>query len=197
MTDKKKIGPWRVESETIVYDNPWIRVVDHAVIHPNGAPGQYGVVQFKNLAIGILAIDADGFVPLVGQHRFPHNAYSWEVPEGGGPLEVEPLSSAKRELEEETGFTAEHWLEIASFDLSNSVTDERSVCYLAWGLTSGTASPEPSEEFAYDRLRFSGLYERVMAGEIRDSLTIMMVLKVLAMKNDGRLPSEVANLLSS
>lgn len=197
MTDKKKIGPWRVESETVVYDNPWIRVVDHEVIHPNGAPGQYGVVQFKNLAIGILAIDADGFVPLVGQHRFPHDAYSWEVPEGGGPLGVDPLSSAKRELEEETGFTAEHWLEIASFDLSNSVTDEKSVCYLAWGLTSGTASPEASEEFAYDRLRFSGLYERVMTGEIRDSLTIMMVLKVLAMKNDGRLPSEVANLLSS
>lgn len=197
MTDKKKIGPWRVESETIVYDNPWIKVVDHKVLHPNGAPGQYGVVQFKNLAIGILAIDEDGFVPLVGQHRFPHDAYSWEVPEGGGPLADDPLASAKRELAEETGFTASHWLEIASFDLSNSVTDEKSVCYLAWGLTSGEARPEASEEFSYDRLRFSALYDRVMAGEIRDSLTIMMVLKVLAMKNDGRLPSEAANLLSS
>ena len=196
MTDKKKIGPWRVASETTVYDNPWIKVVNHEVIHPNGAPGQYCVVQFKNLAIGVLPIDQEGFVPLVGQHRFPLDQYSWEVPEGGGPLADDPLLSAKRELQEETGFKAASWLEIASFDLSNSVTNERSVCFLAWGLTAGEATPEPSEELAYERIRFSALYDRVIEGEIRDSLTIIMVLKVNALKEANRLPSDVADLLS-
>lgn len=196
MSEKRRIGPWTVTAERVAFDNPWISVIDHDVTRPDGSPGGYGVVRFKNLAIGVLAIDADGAVPLVGQHRFPHDAYSWELPEGGGPLSDDPELSARRELREETGYEAANWLEIARFDVSNSVTDEKSVCYLAWGLTAGAPMPDPTEQFAYDRVSFSALHEMVLNERISDSLTIIMTLKARALAEAGRLPDEVAALLA-
>lgn len=188
-------GPWRMGNRRTVYDNPWIEVIDHEVFLADDSPRQYGVVHFKNRAIGVLPILADGTVPLVGQHRFPTNTYSWELPEGGGPLDEDPLASAKRELREETGYTAENWQEIASFDLSNSVTDEASICYLAWDLTPGAPAPEESEAFSYERITFSALHERVLSGNIRDSLTVIMVLTATELARQNRLPQEVARIL--
>jgi len=191
----KKIGPWTVKSETEVYDNPWITITDCRVIRPDGKPGQYGVVHFKNLAVGVLPLFDDGTVPLVGQHRFPHDAYSWEVPEGGGLRGVDPLLSAKRELAEETGLRARRWLQISGFDISNSVTDEKAVCYLAWGLEEGEAAPDGDEVLAHRRVNFSDLHEMVLNGDISDSLTIIMVLKARALAEAGRLPEEPARLI--
>ena len=191
----KVIGPWSVEAEIVVYDNPWIQVTDCKVIRPDGAPGQYGVVHFKNLAVGVLPIFDDGSVPLVGQHRFPHDDYSWEVPEGGGERSVDPLISARRELVEETGLTARHWRLLVEFDLSNSVTDEKSICYLAWGLEQGEADPDGDEVLSHRRVNFSELHEMVLKGDIRDSLTIIMVLKARALAEAGQLPAEIAQHL--
>ncbi|MEO1016005.1 MAG: NUDIX hydrolase [Pseudomonadota bacterium] len=191
----KENGPWRVKSARSAFANPWIEVMAYDVIRPDGGDGHYGVVRFRNLAVGVLPIDADGMTPLVGQHRFPHDAFSWELPEGGGPLEEDPLASAKRELREETGFTAANWLEFARFDVSNSVTDEKSVCFLAWNLTSGAPAPEPTEQFSYDRVSFSALHEMVLDGRISDSLTIVMVLKAAALARQRRLPAELTRLL--
>lgn len=190
-----RIGPWTVESGRSVYKNPWIDVADYKVTRPDGAPGQYGVVAFANLAIGVLPIDADGMTTLVGQHRFPHDAYSWELPEGGGRIGADPLLSAQRELLEETGYRARHWLEFAAFDVSNSVTDEKSVCFLAWDLEPGPAAPEPDEVLSQRRISFFDLHEMVLRGDIRDSLTIIMVLKARALAGAGALPQEVARLL--
>lgn len=191
----RQIGPWTVESETAVYDNPWITVTDCKVVRPDGAPGQYGVVHFKNVAVGVLPLLDDGTVPLVGQHRFPHDAYSWEVPEGGGERGVDPLLSAQRELAEETGYRARHWLPLVEFDISNSVTDEISVCFLAWGLEAGVAEPDADEILAHRRVNFSELHEMVLKGDIRDSLTIIMVLKARALAAAGKLPGDVARLI--
>lgn len=190
-----KIGPWTVETETAVYENPWITVTDCAVIRPDGAPGQYGVVHFKNIAVGVLPLFDDGTTPLVGQHRFPHDAYSWEVPEGGGARDVDPLVSAQRELAEETGLRARHWAPLAVFDISNSVTDEKSVCFLAWGLEQGEADPDGDEVLAHRRVSFSELHEMVLNGDISDSLTIIMVLKAKALAEAGRLPADAARLI--
>lgn len=176
----RKIGPWRITSENSVFDNPWINLVDHRVIHPDGSEGEYGVVRFKNIAVGVLPINSDGTVPLVGQHRFPHNRYSWELPEGGAPLHEDPLAAAKRELMEETGFAAHAWSELTQFDISNSVTDEKAICYLAWDLEAGNASPEPSEALTLKQVSFKSLLEMVMSGEITDSLTIVMTLTAYA-----------------
>lgn len=188
-------GPWVVESERTAFENPWIRISDQKVKQPDGSPGEYGVVHFKNRAIGVLPIDADGNVPLVGQHRFPLNAYSWELPEGGGPLDEAALEAAKRELAEETGYRAETWVELTGFDISNSVTDEVAVCFIATDLTPGEVSPDPTEALAHKTLSFRALHDQVLSGEIRDSLTIAMILMAEAKALRRMLPTPICDLI--
>lgn len=191
----RRIGPWTVKSARAAFDNPWIRVVDHEIIHPNGDAGEYGVVQFKNLAIGVLPIDAEGRVALVGQHRFPHDRYSWELPEGGGPVGDDPLAAAKRELAEETGLVAASWARMIAFDVSNSVTDERAVCFYAWDLSAGEPAPEASEALTIRRVPFNALLEMVMNGDITDSLTIVMALAAQAQALRGAAPAPISGFL--
>ena len=194
---EKKNGPWTVKTESRVFDNPWIAVEDHGVVHPDGSLGEYGVVRFKNIAVGVLPISADGDVRLVGQHRYPLGKYSWELPEGGGPLHAPPLVSAKRELEEETGLVARGWLQFAEFDISNSVTDERAVCFLAWDLEPGKAASDPSEALTIKQVKFDRLLEMVMDGEISDSLTIVMTLKAHLLALRGRAPEPISDILKA
>jgi len=191
----KKIGPWNVNSKRDVFENPWIKVTDHDVTHPDGSPGEYGVVRFKNIAIGVLPIDAEGNVPLVGQHRFPLDRYSWELPEGGGPVNVDPLQSAKRELAEESGLSAANWVQLSAFDISNSVTDERAICYLAWDLKEGAAAPEPSEALTIKWVSYKDLLEMVMSGEVTDSLTVVMALTAQAKALRGEIPNPICHHL--
>lgn len=194
MTAKKR-GPWIVNGVTRAFENPWIRIDDYDVVQPHGAPGRYGVVGFANKAIGILPIDAEGHTWIVGQHRFPFDRYSWELPEGGGPHGEPSIEAAKRELQEETGLSAAHWLSLMEFDLSNSVTDEHGECFLAWGLTEGETAPDPTEVLERRRIPYTQLREMVVTGEIRDSLTIMMTLMADLKARRGELPGDVAKWL--
>ena len=127
--------PWKAGGERVAFESAWITVSDQTVTAPTGKPARYGLVRFKNLAIAVLPIHDDGTVTLVGQHRFPCGDYSWELPEGGSPLGEDPLEGARRELAEETGLAAVEWREVLRTQLSNSVTDERMIGYLALGLT--------------------------------------------------------------
>jgi 8-oxo-dGTP pyrophosphatase MutT (NUDIX family) len=139
-------NPWKTLSTKTIYDNPWINVREDKVINPSGNNGIYGVVSFKNKAIGIVPVDKEGYTYLVGQYRYTLNEYSWEIPEGGGPIGIEPLESAKRELKEETGFTAKKWTNLGRLHTSNSVTDEEGFIFLAEDLMDGESEPEETEK---------------------------------------------------
>ena len=165
-------NPWQITAEKKVYDNPWINVTEYQVINPSGNPGIYGKVRFKNLAIGVLPLDAELNTYLVGQYRFPLDEYSWEMPEGGGPLCLDPLASAKRELLEETGLVATNWTEIQRMHLSNSVTDEYCLIYTATGLEQFEAEPEDTEQLMVKKLPFDKVYRMVCDGEITDSAAV-------------------------
>ena len=182
-----KRGPWSVVNCREAYDNPWIRVTHHDVITPSGTDGIYGVVHFKNHAIGIVPVDAEQHTFLVGQYRFTLDAYSWEIPEGGGPLGVDILDSAKRELQEETGLSAARWHKLVECDLSNSVSDERATAYLAWDLEQGVATPEPTEELFVRRVPLAEAFRMVEAGEIRDALSVVALQAVEMLMLKGRL----------
>lgn len=173
----KKIGPWQQLSDEIKYDNPWITVHHQEVLNPNGNPGIYGKIHFKNLAIGILPIDAEGNIWLVGQHRYPFDEYTWEIPEGGGPLQDSPLASAQRELLEETGVVANNWITIQEVQLSNSVSDEKGIIFIATQLTQKQAQPEDTEQLEVKKVKLSDAIAMVHAGEITDSLSVIALLK--------------------
>jgi NTP pyrophosphohydrolases including oxidative damage repair enzymes len=171
-------NPWTVLSEKQVYDNKWIRLTEFDVINPSGGKGIYGKVHFKNLAIGIVPIDEHWHTWLVGQYRFTLDRYSWEIPEGGGPLEIEPLESAKRELLEETGLEASEWTPIMNLHLSNSVTDEYAIIYLARGLKQGVATPEETEQLQVKRIPFEEAWQMVESGAITDAMSVAAIQKV-------------------
>ena len=159
-------NPWQITSEKKVYDNPWISVTEYQVINPSGNPGIYGKVHFKNFAIGIIPLDEYMNTWLVGQYRFALGSYSWEIPEGGGVLGIDPLDSAKRELLEETGLKAERWTELQRMHLSNSVSDELSIIYLAQGLQQFEPEPEDTEQLIVKKLPFKEVYNMVCEGKI-------------------------------
>jgi ADP-ribose pyrophosphatase len=181
-------NPWQVTAEKTVYDNPWINLTEYKVINPSGNPGIYGKVHFKNRAIGIVPLDANMNTYLVGQYRFVLNEYSWEIPEGGGVMADDPLDAAKRELLEETGLKANQWDEIQRMHLSNSVSDELCIIYLARGLEQFEAEPEDTEQLIVKKVPFNEVYRMVSAGEITDSVTVAAILKVKLMLAENSLP---------
>ena len=179
-------NPWVMKTSKEIYDNPWITLTEHQVTNTNGGDGIYGIVHFKNAAIGIMPYE-NGHIWMVGQYRLPIDEYSWEIPEGGGPLDEDPLMAAKRELREETGLTASHYEQICKFHLSNSVTDEWGVIYLATGLTHGEAMPEDTEDLQVRKVPLEDVYADIEAGRITDSLTVMAVYKLMLLKSQGRI----------
>jgi 8-oxo-dGTP pyrophosphatase MutT (NUDIX family) len=100
------------------------------------------------------------------------------MPEGGGPLGIDPIDSAKRELLEETGLKAKDWTELVRIHLSNSVSDELSIIYLARGLEQFEPEPEDTEQLVIKKLPFETMYQMVAAGEITDAMTVAAVLKL-------------------
>ncbi len=182
-----ELNPWKIITEKKVYDNPWIQLTEYDVINPGGGKGIYGKVHFKNTAIGIIVLDQEMNTWLVGQFRFPLNAYSWEIPEGGGLLELDPIDGAKRELLEETGLTAKNWQPILTMHLSNSVSDEMAIIYLATELTQETAEPEETEDLQLKKLPFEKVYEMVNQGMITDSMSVAAIYKIKLMILEGKL----------
>ena len=171
-------NPWKILSEKEIYDNRWINVTQYDVINPAGGQGIYGKVHFKNIAIGIVAIDDEDNVYLVGQYRFAIDQYSIELPEGGGPHNEDPLEAAKRELLEETGLKAENWEEFLTMHLSNSVTDEKAIVYLASELSQHESNPDDTEDISVIKMPFEALLSKVLIGEITDVITVTAILKL-------------------
>ncbi|MGY6557995.1 MAG: NUDIX domain-containing protein [Nitritalea sp.] len=178
MSTIQEENPWICQEKTTVFENPWIRVENHQVLNPAGKPAEYGKVCFKNRAIGILPIDADGFTYLVGQYRYTTGGYSWEIPMGGGPLEEAPLAAAKRELKEETGLSAEKWTLLMEVHTSNSATDEVGLIYVAEGLQNGTPEAEETEILQVRRLPLHEAVQMVLECKITDAISVCGLLRV-------------------
>ena len=182
-------NPWTTLSSREIYHNPWIKLREDKVLNPKGGEGIYGVVSFKNKAIGIIPIDDEGYTYLVGQYRYALNEYSWEIPMGGGLIENDILESAKRELQEETGFTAAKWTNICRLHTSNSVTDEEGFVFLAQELTAGQTAFEETEELHIKRVPFTEAVRMALNNEITDAISVAGILKayfILQQQAEGK-----------
>lgn len=188
MTKKTEENTWTTLSSETVYENPWIHVVEHQVINPMGGAGIYGVVNFKNIAVGIVPLDEDYNTWLVGQYRYPLKEYSWEIPEGGcANANESTLDCAKRELQEETGLVATQWREILKMHTSNSVTNEVGYAFVAQGLTMGASAPEDTEDLQVKKVSLDEAIEMCMRNEITDSLSVISLFKIKLLRDRGEL----------
>ena len=179
------INPWKRVKSEVKYNNPWIKITEDQTINAAGGDGIYGVVHFKNIALGIIPLDEDYNTWLVGQYRYPLKQYSWEICEGGGLHNQPPLDSAKRELIEELGIKAKSWKKIMEIHLSNSVSDEKGIIYIAKELSFFEAEPEECEVLQIKKLPFNTVHEMVMNGEITDSLSVSGILKTKILIDNG------------
>ena len=176
-------NPWQTRQRQQVYDNPWITVHEDQVINPRGGQGIYGWVHFKNKAIGVVPVDEQLNTWLVGQYRYTLNEYSWEIPMGGGPNELDPLESARRELKEETGLTAKKWQNIMRIHTSNSVTDEEGFIFLAQELTAGETEFDETEDLRIRKLPLTAALQMVLDQKITDAISISGLFRVARMFN--------------
>ncbi|MEM7373869.1 MAG: NUDIX hydrolase [Bacteroidota bacterium] len=179
-------NPWKTLDSIVHYSNPWISVSEHQVISPGGKAGIYGTVHFKSDAVGIVPFDGE-HIWLVGQFRYALDQYSWEIPEGGSPQGEEPLETAKRELLEETGLSAQTYDILFEMHLSNSVSDEWGIVYLATGLQQGEAQPEHTEELSVRKISLEQAFQEVESFRITDSLTIAAIYKLMLLKSLNKL----------
>lgn len=182
----KTENPWKTLESDVKYENPWISVSEHQVISPGGQPGIYGVVHFKSDAVGIVPFDGEN-IWLVGQFRYALNQYSWEIPEGGSPQGEDPLETAKRELLEETGLSAKNYEILFEIHLSNSVSDEWGIVYLATNLEEGISQPEHTEDLTIRKISIEQAFQEVESFQITDSLTIAAIYKLMLLKSLNKL----------
>lgn len=185
-------GDWSVRGFERVHDNPWFAVEDYDVVAPTGHPARYYVLRYKNVAVGVLPLHEDGTVTMIGQRRFPHGSYSWELPEGGSPHAEDSLEGAKRELREEAGLEARDWRLILTMQLSNASSDEVALGYLATGFTPAPKSPDATEQLAIARVPFREALVAAASGKIRDSISVAMLLRLYHMAHEGELSEGLA-----
>ncbi len=165
-------------------------MVEHDVLNPAGNPALYGVVHMKNLAVGVLPLDDEGQTFLVGQHRFPRDYFSWELPEGGGSPDLPAEVSAARELREETGLQAGSWHSFLRMDLSTRLPTRR-----PWasspGIWNSFPAPEEAEKIIIRRIRFAEALDMAVSGEIADTFTLAMLFKARLLADWQLLPPPV------
>jgi 8-oxo-dGTP pyrophosphatase MutT (NUDIX family) len=176
--------PYTVLERKFIYDSPWIRVREDRFAHRQGAEGRYAVCGFLRTACGVLALDAEDRVALVGQWRYPLETYSWEIPEGGGESTESPFEAIRRELAEEAGLSAATWEPLCFFHPSNSSTEEEAFLFLASGLSPNSAHhAEADEELMLHWEPFDACLRRVLSGELSDSLTVVALLALQARRS--------------
>jgi 8-oxo-dGTP pyrophosphatase MutT (NUDIX family) len=167
---------WKRLSSKVIYDNPWMSVLEDRVINPSGGQNDYGHIRFKTRAVAIIPIDDEGNTWLVGQDRYTLGEYSWEIPMGGAPKSEDALAAAKRELREETGLQAGSWREVLRLHTSNSITDEEGFVYIAKDLQQGETAFEETEQLEIRNLPLQDAVAMVQNGEITDAISVAALL---------------------
>ncbi|WP_350349213.1 NUDIX hydrolase [Agromyces sp. G08B096] len=168
---------WPVRASRVVYENPWIRVLEDDVVRPDGGEGIYGVLEVRHTAVFVVAVTDADEVLLVTVDRHTVGS-SIEVPAGGTDGE-DPLVAARRELLEETGFEAAEWREIGRMTALNGISRAPEVVFLATGLTRAASADGSQAEEGISEVRAVPWAEAIRLlreGEITDGETVAALM---------------------
>lgn len=188
-------NPWALIRREDKFDCRYYTARQDVVTLQGGEERLYTHIHMKQLGVAVVPIDHDGTTTLVGQYRYVLDRYTWEIPKGGGRRDVPPLDSAKRELSEETGFRADHWLQLFAASPSPGLTDAAASGFVAWGLHGGDTHPDPEEIITPRRVPFSAAVSMVLSGEIADYGSMAAILTIETRLRRGELPPDLAALL--
>ncbi len=167
----------RTLNSRLVYEGRLIRLRVDEVALPNGRRTTREVAEARG-AVGIVALDEQGRVVLVRQYRRPAERELWEIPAGTLEPNEDPAECARRELAEETGFTAREFVPLAAFYTSPGFCDEWMHLFLARGLSEGAQSPADDETIRVARVPLAEALRMVETGDICDAKTMVGLLLV-------------------
>ena len=180
MEDFKNLVEVKTGSEEI-FDGVILHVFKDTVQLPNGHPATREVIRHVG-AVGVIPVTEDGKVIIERQFRYPLNSVITEIPAGKlDSFTEDRLSAAKRELEEETGYTAQEWIPMGDYYPTPAYCDERITLYLAKGLRLGQRHLDEDEFLNFEAVPLATLVEDVMSGRITDGKTQVAVLKAARM----------------
>lgn len=178
-----KSGQARVLSSRVGYRGPVFSVTTDEVEEPGGVRARRDVIRHSG-SIVVLAVEdpgkatrrAEPRILLERQYRHAAHSMMWELPAGRIDDGETALTAAKRELLEETGYSARQWKRILHFYVSPGFLDESMTIYLARGLRAGVARPEADERIAVNFFGLSEATRMALNGRIRDAKTIAGIL---------------------
>jgi ADP-ribose pyrophosphatase len=185
MAKKKKA---RILSSRVAYRGPAFWVTTDQVLEPSGVRARRDIVHHTGSVV-VLAVDETSREPkvlLLRQYRHAAGQYLWELCAGRIDAGEKALPAAKRELLEETGFTAKHWKRVFQFYASPGFVAETMAVYLARGLRAGEAEPEEDEVIETRFFPLRDAVRMVMRNTIRDAKTISAVLWLSHKRNQRK-----------
>jgi ADP-ribose pyrophosphatase len=167
-------------SSEVVYEGPLFRVLHDKLIEPGGRASERDVIR-HNGSVVILAIDArknkkNPWIVVERQYRHAANQFMWELPAGKLEPGEDPLAGAKRELAEETGYSARNWKPLVEYYASPGFLGESMKVFLAEGLMAGDAHPEDDEQIDFRLVKLSDVLKMIEKGAILDGKTLSSVL---------------------
>lgn len=173
----------RTQSQEEIFDGKILHVFKDAVTLPNGNTATREIIRHIG-AVCVIPVTDDGKVVVERQFRYPINNVITEIPAGklDSPTE-DRLEAAKRELVEETGYTADEWIDMGIYYPAAAYSDEKITMYLAKGLHKGEQRLDADEFLNVELVPLKDLVEQVMSGEITDGKTQVTVLKAAKMLN--------------
>jgi ADP-ribose pyrophosphatase len=167
-------------SSEVVYQGSLFRVLHDKLLEPGGKPSERDVIR-HNGSVVILAIDKskskkNPWIVVERQYRHAANQYLWELPAGKLDPGEDPLTGAKRELAEETGYSARKWTPLVEYYASPGFLGESMKVFVADGLIAGNAHPEEDEEIEFRLVKLSQVLKMIEKGAILDGKTLTSVL---------------------
>jgi ADP-ribose pyrophosphatase len=169
-------GPWTVEASEEKYRNDFLRLVEDAVVRPDGQRGRYATVEIKP-GISVLPVDGDGRVRLVRQFRYSIGRESLEVVSGAIDRGEDALAAARRELAEELGLRASRWTDMGPMEVETSIVRCHVRLFLCRELEIGTPRREATEQMQPEAMTLAEAAEAVATGRIVHGASCVLILK--------------------